>query len=72
MTRQEKILIGIRKGASGVEIGPSHSPVVSKAQGHNVHVIDHLSRNQLKAKYKDHNVSLENIEEVDFKTELSV
>ncbi|WP_455375551.1 class I SAM-dependent methyltransferase [Kaarinaea lacus] len=66
MNRIDKALAHINKKGKGVEIGPSHEPIAPKKKGFNVHVIDHLSRDQLVAKYKDHHVKLENIEEVDF------
>ncbi|MCH7803350.1 MAG: methyltransferase domain-containing protein [Acidobacteria bacterium] len=66
MNRKEKVLRHINKNGHGVEIGPSHSPVAPKKEGYKVHIIDHMSREQLIAKYKDHHVNLENIEEVDF------
>jgi predicted SAM-dependent methyltransferase len=66
MNRKEKVLRHINKNGQGVEIGPSHSPVAPKKEGYKVHIIDHMSREQLIAKYKDHHVNLENIEEVDF------
>ncbi len=66
MDRKEKLLRHIDTNGHGVEIGPSHSPVAPKKEGYKVHIIDHMSREQLIAKYKDHHVNLENIEEVDF------
>lgn len=64
--RREKILIHIDTQGQGLEIGPSHNPVAPKKDGFNVHIIDHLSREQLIEKYTGHGVRLENIEEVDF------
>ncbi|MSR32076.1 MAG: methyltransferase domain-containing protein [Gemmataceae bacterium] len=66
MDRQQKALRHIDKTGRGVEIGPSHNPLVPKREGYHVHIIDHMSRQQLIAKYEDHKVDLGNIEEVDF------
>lgn len=66
MNRNDKILCCINKNGLGVEIGPSHNPVTPKKEGYRVHVIDHLNREQLLEKYRDHNLHLENIEDVDF------
>ena len=66
MDRKEKLLRHINTNGYGVEIGPSHNPVAPKKEGYTVHIIDHMSREQLITKYKDHHVNLENIEEVDF------
>lgn len=66
MNREEKILRYINKNGLGIEIGPSHSPVAPKNKGYKVHIIDHMSRKQLIAKYKDHGINLNKIEEVDF------
>jgi 2-polyprenyl-3-methyl-5-hydroxy-6-metoxy-1,4-benzoquinol methylase len=66
MNRDDKILHHISKDGYGIEIGPSHSPVTPKKDGYNVHIIDHMNREQLLNKYNGHDVILENIEEVDF------
>lgn len=65
-SRADHILASIKKDGVGVEIGPSHRPIAPKNMGFKTHVIDHMSREDLKTKYKDANVALENIEEVDF------
>ena len=66
MNRQNKVLKHININGHGLEIGPSHNPIAPKKEGYKVDIIDHMSRKQLIIKYKDHNVNLENIEEVDF------
>jgi SAM-dependent methyltransferase len=65
-SREEKILYYINKNGQGIEIGPSHNPIAPKKEGYKVHIIDHMNREELIAKYRDHSVNLENIEEVDF------
>ncbi len=66
MNRKEKALRHINKKGRGIEIGPSHNPLAPKKEGYKVHIIDHMSRDKLIAKYKDHHLNLENIEDVDF------
>jgi predicted SAM-dependent methyltransferase len=66
MNRNEKLLKYVSKDGRGLEIGPSFSPISPKKDGYDVQIIDHMSCDQLKEKYKDHHVNLENIEEVDF------
>ncbi|HQC71146.1 MAG TPA: class I SAM-dependent methyltransferase [Candidatus Competibacteraceae bacterium] len=66
MTREEKILQHIDKNGLGIEIGPSHNPLAPKSAGYRVHIIDHMSREQLITKYAQHGVDLNRIEEVDF------
>lgn len=66
LNRNEMILLHIDKKGSGIEIGPSHAPIASKKAGYKVQIIDHLDRKKLIEKYKESNVHLENIEEVDF------
>lgn len=64
--RNEKVLCHINKDGYGIEIGPSFSPIAPKSEGYKVHVIDHMNHEQLINKYKDADVDLNNIEEVDF------
>jgi predicted SAM-dependent methyltransferase len=66
MTRKEQVLRGIDRNGLGVEIGPSHDPIAPKREGFKVHVIDHLTREQLRVKYQTEPVALDRIEEVDF------
>lgn len=66
MERADIILQHINRQGIGVEIGPSHSPLAAKRDGFNVHIIDHMDREGLILKYRDHGVNLDAIEEVDF------
>jgi len=66
MDRKDKVLISINKDGLGLEIGSSHNPLAPKKDGYKVHILDHMSKEELIVKYKDHSVELENIEEVDF------
>src|SRR6185369_11383392 len=66
MLRYDLIKKHIDKKGIGIEIGPSHNPIAPRKEGYNVHIIDHLDKAGLIAKYTGHNVNLENIEDVDF------
>ncbi len=61
-----RLLEHIDKNGLGIEIGPSHNPIARKADGYQVHIVDHMNREQLLEKYREHEVNLDNIEEVDF------
>jgi SAM-dependent methyltransferase len=65
-SREIKALQSIDKNGLGLEIGPSHNPIAPKSKGYNVHILDHLNAADLRVKYADHGVNLDNIEEVDF------
>jgi predicted SAM-dependent methyltransferase len=64
--RAEKVLLEINTSGRGLEIGPSHNPIAPKSSGYRVEIVDHLSAQNLKEKYKGHNLQLEKIEEVDY------
>ena len=64
--RREKALVMINRNGLGLEIGPSYNPIASKKDGFNVHILDHASAEELRAKYIGHGVNVANIEEVDF------
>jgi predicted SAM-dependent methyltransferase len=66
MHRNEKVLKHVSRDGYGVEIGPSHNPIAPKREGYKTHIIDHASQEQLRIKYEQHQVNLDNIEEVDF------
>jgi hypothetical protein len=66
MTRTEKILLYIKKDGQGLEIGPSYAPIAPKKRGFRVHIIDHLTREQLVQKYRNEKVDLHSIEDVDY------
>ena len=66
MNRKKKILEHLNLNGIGIEIGPSHNPVVPKKEGYRVQIMDHMSREGLIEKYKDHHLNLDNIEPVDF------
>ena len=64
--RNEIILSQIKDGGRGIEIGPSYNPIAAKKDGYNVQIIDHLTKEELIEKYKEFDVQVDNIEEVDF------
>jgi hypothetical protein len=69
LTKYEKMMFRIDILGKGLEIGPSHSPIVPKSQGFNVEILDHATAPELKEKYKDLGIpddKLQNIEEVDY------
>lgn len=66
MHRKKALTSLIDKNGLGLEVGPSHDPVAAKAAGYNVHVVDHLSQQALRDKYRGHNVDIDAIEAVDF------
>lgn len=48
--RVAKIMHGLKKDGLGLEIGPSHNPIAPKKAGYNVHIVDHASAEELRAK----------------------
>ena len=69
LSREKKALFLLDKHGAGLEIGPSHNPIAPKKEGYNVHILDYMTAEELRNKYKDHvvhGVDIERIEEVDF------
>jgi len=64
--REAILLASIDKQSPGLEIGPSHRPIAAKRDGYNVSILDHLDAAALRAKYADHGVNIDAIEEVDY------
>src|SRR5881394_1414161 len=56
----------IAKKTRALEIGPSLNPVLPKAEGYNVAVLDHAGEAELIAKYAPHGIDTAQIEPVDF------
>jgi hypothetical protein len=50
----------------GLEIGPSHNPLMPKAAGFNVEVLDYLDAKGLRQKYSEAGLDVSTVEEVDF------
>lgn len=61
-----KVFTMLNKNGRGLEIGPSHNPIAPKSKGFNVQILDHADADELRSKYKNHDVNVGNIEEVDF------
>ncbi len=66
MNRHEILLSMFDSKGKGLEIGPSFNPLLPKAQGYDVEILDHLDAAALREKYKDAAVNLDAIEEVDY------
>lgn len=67
MTRNQKILASISRSMKILEIGPSYSPVLTRADGWNVYSRDHCTANELRRKYSNTpNVDVSRIQDVDF------
>ena len=64
--REKAVFHFINKTGQGLEIGPSHNPIAPKKAGYKVHILDHATADELRAKYQGHGLNLDNIEEVDF------
>jgi len=65
-SREKAVFHMIDRNGNGLEIGPSHNPIAPKKKGYKVHILDHCSTEELRAKYQKHGLNLDNIEEVDF------
>ncbi len=64
--REMRFLDGISREQKGLEIGPSHHPVVPKRNGYCVETVDWLDQEGLREHYKNDGVDLEAIEPVDY------
>ena len=49
-----------------LEVGPSYNPIVTKVDGWNIRVVDHATKAELESKYREWNVDVSRMEEVDF------
>lgn len=69
LDRVGKAMLVLKRDGLGLEIGPSHNPIAPKKAGYNVHILDHSSAEELRAKYAGHasyGVEIGNIEDIDF------
>jgi SAM-dependent methyltransferase len=67
--RRQKAFAHIDLGGRGLEIGPSHSPLLPKSSGARIQIVDHAGRANLIEKYRAEGIPsdlLDNIEEVDY------
>lgn len=65
MDFRQLIRESIGKADRGIEIGASYAPILPKADGYNVLVIDHADQETLRTKYRPHGVDVDRIEPVD-------
>lgn len=65
LSRFEMICGSLNLKGWGVEVGPSYNPVLPKKQGYSVVVVDHMSADELREKYKVWNVDTSQVEDVD-------
>ncbi|MDC0986222.1 methyltransferase domain-containing protein [Alphaproteobacteria bacterium] len=65
LTRFQRICGSLNLEGRGVEVGPSYNPILPKKEGYSTIVVDHMSADDLRAKYKIWNVDTSAIEEVD-------
>lgn len=63
--RVARLLSTSNRASKILEIGASHAPIAPKSAGWNSFVVDHLPRDELRAKFTGHDVNLDAIEEVD-------
>lgn len=63
--RSESLKAGITQEMQGIEYGPSYSPLLPKSEGWNVTIVDHVSQEDLIAKYSNWGVPVDLIEPVD-------
>lgn len=66
MDRFRKITAVLDTSGKGLEIGPSHNPILPKRSGYDVETVDHLDQQGLIEKYLDHDIDLSRIEPVDY------
>jgi len=64
--RRDVILRNLDLDGLGLEIGPSHNPLLPKSQGYRVETIDHADANHLREKYRALGQDVGRIEEVDY------
>jgi hypothetical protein len=59
------IRANVDKTRPSLEMGASHAPTISKKDGYNVHIVDHLDKAALVEKYAAHHKDTSLVEEVD-------
>ncbi len=67
--RIDLITASLELAGLGLEIGPSHNPILPKRDGYNVRVVDHLETSRLIAKYQQLGVDTAKVEDVDYVVE---
>jgi Methyltransferase domain len=66
MTRSEILRSMFEASGKGLEIGPSHNPLMPKAAGFDVEIFDYLDASALRSKYAAAGVDVSAVEEVDY------
>jgi hypothetical protein len=66
MERTQRIRSLFKAEGKGLEIGPSHNPLMPKAAGFDVEILDYLDGKGLRRKYADAGLDVSDIEEVDY------
>jgi predicted SAM-dependent methyltransferase len=66
LDRRDKALFALDRRGRGLEIGPSFNPMARKSDGFDVEIVDHATADELRAKYRDANCDLSQIEAVDY------
>jgi len=66
MGRSEQLRSMFNAAGKGLEIGPSHNPLMPKAAGFDVEVLDYLGAEDLRKKYSAAGLDVSAVEEVDF------
>jgi 2-polyprenyl-3-methyl-5-hydroxy-6-metoxy-1,4-benzoquinol methylase len=67
--RTRRVLVPVDTSGLGLEIGPSYNPLLPKRSGANIEILDHASRDELVAKYRELGLTaeeLDRIEDVDY------
>ena len=67
--RTRRVLVPVDTSGLGLEIGPSYNPLLPKRSGANIEILDHASRDDLVAKYRELGFAaeqLDRIEDVDY------
>ena len=65
MDFRQLIRESIGKADRGIELGASYAPILPKAEGYRVLVVDHADQEALRTKYRPHGVDVDRIEPVD-------
>jgi SAM-dependent methyltransferase len=66
LSRRSAITGHLNIDGLGLEIGPSHNPLLPKSQGHRVETVDYANAEHLREKYRALNIDISHIEEVDY------
>jgi predicted SAM-dependent methyltransferase len=66
MSRSATLRLMFKTAGKGLEIGPSHSPLMPKADGFDVETLDYLDAEGLRSKYAAAGIDVSAVEEVDY------